>query len=98
MLCRALIGTLARHGAVVVGGRIEFEGLDLARASERQWRSVRGRRVGYVPQSSPARLKPGLTVATQLRGADAAARGRSGAATRAQALRLPGTGGIPRAP
>jgi oligopeptide/dipeptide ABC transporter ATP-binding protein len=66
MLCRALIGTLGRYGAGVSGGSIMFEGRDLAAASERTWRTVRGRRVGYVPQSSMAGLNPVLTVGTQM--------------------------------
>src|SRR5476651_237996 len=43
MLCRALIGTLARHDAVITSGKILFEGGDLAQANEQTWRKVRGR-------------------------------------------------------
>ncbi len=66
MLCRALIGTLARHEAVITSGSILFEGSDLALASESVWRQVRGRRLGYVPQSSLAGLNPVLSIGTQL--------------------------------
>jgi oligopeptide/dipeptide ABC transporter ATP-binding protein len=66
MLCRSLIGTLARHGATVVGGSIRFKEFDLARASERVWRRVRGRHIGYIPQSSLAGLNPVLTIGLQL--------------------------------
>jgi oligopeptide/dipeptide ABC transporter ATP-binding protein len=66
MLCRSLIGTLGRRGAEVTGGRILFEDADLAGAPERVWRRVRGRQIGYVPQSSLAGLNPVLTVGTQL--------------------------------
>jgi oligopeptide/dipeptide ABC transporter ATP-binding protein len=66
MLCRALIGTLKRHGAVITGGRILFDGRDLASAPERTWRRVRGRQISYVPQSSLAGLNPLLTIETQL--------------------------------
>src|SRR5262252_8514733 len=51
MLCRSIVGTLARRGARVAAGRIIFEGRDLAGAPERVWRSVRGKKIGYVPQS-----------------------------------------------
>lgn len=84
MLCRALIGTLGRYGAGVTEGAIRFEGRDLTAATERTWRKVRGRRIGYIPQSSMAGLNPVLTVGTQmleavaadtrLRGAQAKAR------------------------
>ena len=66
MLCRALIGTLERHGAGVGAGRILLEGQDLAGAPESVLRSVRGRKIGYVPQSSLAGLNPVITVGTQL--------------------------------
>src|SRR5437763_1103879 len=51
MLCRSIIGTLARRGARVTSGTIWFEGRDLAAAPESVWRKVRGRQIGYVPQS-----------------------------------------------
>jgi oligopeptide/dipeptide ABC transporter ATP-binding protein len=97
MLCRSLIGTLKRHGAVVTGGRIVLDGHDLARADERIWRRVRGRVVGYVPQSSLASLNPVLTIETQLFEAVAAVRPISRAEGRAEALRLLELVRIPRA-
>src|SRR5438105_13943063 len=54
MLCRALIGTLARRGAEVIGGRVLLDGRDLAGAPEAVWRRVLGRRIVYVPPSSLA--------------------------------------------
>ncbi len=66
MLCRALIGTLHRYSAAVTGGSIRFDGHELSGASERTWRTVRGRSIGYVPQSSMAGLNPVLTVGAQL--------------------------------
>lgn len=66
MLCRALIGTLRRHGARLTSGKILFAGENLADAPERVWRQVRGRKIGYVPQSSLAGLNPVLTIETQL--------------------------------
>ena len=66
MLCRALIGTLTRHGAGIVSGTVRFDGQELAHVPERVWRSIRGREIGYIPQSSLAGLNPVLTVETQL--------------------------------
>ena len=66
MLCRALIGTLPRHGAEIAAGTVRFDGQELAAAPERVWRSIRGREIGYIPQSSLAGLNPVLTVETQL--------------------------------
>ena len=66
MLCRALVGTLARHGAEIISGSVLFDGLELVGAPERTWRRIRGREIGYVPQSSLAGLNPVLTVEAQL--------------------------------
>ena len=67
MLCRAMLGTLYRHGATVTAGEIMYEGLPLVDASESVWRQIRGHRIGYVPQSSLAGLNPLLTVKDHLR-------------------------------
>jgi peptide/nickel transport system ATP-binding protein len=74
MLCRSLIGTLRRRGATITSGRILFEGRDLAPAPEGVWRQIRGREIGYVPQSSLAGLNPVLSIKTQLVEAITAAR------------------------
>lgn len=66
MLCRAIIGTLSRHDAVITSGEILYQGRDLANAPESVWRQVRGREIGYVPQSSLAGLNPILTIGSQL--------------------------------
>lgn len=86
MLCRALIGTLGRYGAGVTDGSIRFEGSELTDASERAWRKVRGRRIGYVPQSSMAGLNPVLTVGTQMLEAITADTRLRGAKAKAQAI------------
>jgi len=97
MLCRSLIGTLKRHGAEVTGGRILLGDQDLAQADERTWRTVRGRIIGYVPQSSLASLNPVLTIETQLVEAVAAVRPVSRGEARVEALRLLDLVRIPRA-
>ncbi len=66
MLCRSLIGTLARRGALVTAGSIVFNRQELTHATEGVWRSIRGREIGYVPQSSLAGLNPLLDIETQL--------------------------------
>jgi oligopeptide/dipeptide ABC transporter ATP-binding protein len=97
MLCRSLIGTLPRHGAAVMSGRIVWNGTNIAGAPERVWRRVRGREIGYVPQSSLAGLNPVLSVGTQLVEALRAASPLGGAAARREALRLLELVHIPRA-
>jgi oligopeptide/dipeptide ABC transporter ATP-binding protein len=88
MLCRSLIGTLGRRGAEVVGGSIAFNSLDLAGAPERVWRQVRGRQIGYVPQSALAGLNPVLPVRTQLVEAVEAVRSLPRSEAEREAIRL----------
>jgi len=66
MLCRGLIGTLHRRDAYISGGSIKFDGIDLAKAKNDVWRAVRGKRIGYVPQSALAGPNPVLTIQAQL--------------------------------
>ena len=98
MLCRALIGTLARHGAEITAGTVMFGGLDLAAASERVWRGIRGREIGYIPQSSLAGLNPVLTVETQLVESISVAGPLSRRQARDKAVELLERVRIPRAP
>lgn len=97
MLCRSLLGTLDRHGARVLGGQILFEGRDLANAPESRWRQVRGKEIGYVPQSSLAGLNPVINVKTQLVEALTAARPMSMQDAEKEAIRLLEVVRIPRA-
>jgi ABC-type glutathione transport system ATPase component len=62
---RALVG-LAGGGAVVRADRMELAGRDLRRLSERQWRSVRGGLIGFVPQEALGSLDPMRTVGAEI--------------------------------
>jgi oligopeptide/dipeptide ABC transporter ATP-binding protein len=98
MLCRSFTGTLARYGVALTGGRLQLAGRDMSGAVEKDWRQVRGRAVGYVPQSSLAGLNPVLTVETQLLEAlHLGSRAMSRREARAEARRLLDMVRIPRA-
>ena len=47
-----------RSGCRIVGGTIEFEGIDLAAASAAQLREIRGVRIAHVAQSAAAAFNP----------------------------------------
>jgi peptide/nickel transport system ATP-binding protein len=54
---RTLLG-LAGRGAHVSAGRMELAGQDLRGLSEREWRRIRGRHIGFVPQDALQGLDP----------------------------------------
>ncbi len=64
-LALALLRLLHYRGGAVTGS-ICLEGRELMGLSEREMRKLRGRAVGYVPQSPAAALNPKLTVGTLL--------------------------------
>jgi oligopeptide/dipeptide ABC transporter ATP-binding protein len=66
MVCRAVIGTLQRRGASIIGGQVLFEGQDLSKINEAKWKALRGKVIGYVPQSALAGPNPVLTIEKQL--------------------------------
>ena len=54
---RTLIGLTGRHATIRVA-RLAFEGRDLSGLDERQWRRLRGSRIGYVLQDALTSLDP----------------------------------------
>jgi peptide/nickel transport system ATP-binding protein len=48
---RTLVG-LTGSGAQVQAGRIDLAGTDLTRQTERSWRSIRGRQIGFILQDA----------------------------------------------
>lgn len=64
--CRALTGTLGLIGGRITGGSIICDDIDLRSLSEREWRLLRGRKIGFVPQSSLSGLDPLKRVGNQL--------------------------------
>ncbi|MEV0714562.1 ABC transporter ATP-binding protein [Asanoa sp. NPDC050611] len=97
MLSRALIGTLPRYGGRVTHGSIRWQGRELVGLPEKAWRTIRGREIGYVPQSSMAGLNPILPIGEQLLEAVSNGRRRVDAEHRARVLELLDLVRIPRA-
>jgi len=50
----------------IAGGRLVFEGRDLARLSEKEMREVRGARIGIVFQEAAAALNPVMRIGSQV--------------------------------
>jgi peptide/nickel transport system ATP-binding protein len=62
----AILG-LRPPGGRITAGRIVFDGLDITAADRRLLRSIRGRRIGYVPQDPMTNLNPVWKVGFQIR-------------------------------
>ncbi|OBI74458.1 dipeptide ABC transporter ATP-binding protein [Mycobacterium asiaticum] len=62
----AILGLLSPGGRIT-GGRVVFDGRDIAAADARLLRSLRGREIGYVPQDPMTNLNPVWKVGFQIR-------------------------------
>ncbi|QQQ74153.1 ABC transporter ATP-binding protein [Saccharothrix sp. 6-C] len=71
-LAHAVVRLLPRNGHIA-GGRVEFAGEDVLRRGDKDFRGLRGRHIGFVPQDPIASLNPTKTVGAQLREAFALA-------------------------
>ncbi len=86
------LGILPKE-AVILGGRIEFDGKDLL-ASSKAMAAARGRRIAYIPQEPMTNLDPTFTVGRQLSYGLRAVRNVSAASARKQLVDLLGRVGI----
>jgi oligopeptide/dipeptide ABC transporter ATP-binding protein len=63
--CRAVLGALQRKG-MTAAGELHYRDMDLLSLDDRQWRAIRGREIGFIPQSSLNSLNPVMRVGQQL--------------------------------
>jgi ABC-type dipeptide/oligopeptide/nickel transport system ATPase component/ABC-type dipeptide/oligopeptide/nickel transport system permease subunit len=57
---------LLPEGGRIVGGRIEFEGTDLASVSPKKMNALRGLKIAYIPQEPMSNLDASFTIGFQL--------------------------------
>ncbi len=79
VLVRSLMGIGPKRSRVT-GGRVSFDGQDITRLSDREWRGLRGVRISMVFQDPMTYLNPLITVGRQISDvlrAQAAARGQA---------------------
>ncbi|SCL26973.1 peptide/nickel transport system ATP-binding protein [Micromonospora pallida] len=62
---QAVIGLLPAGGRVE-GGTIAFAGREVTALTEREWRDIRGRHIGFVPQDPTVSLNPTRRVGDQI--------------------------------
>ncbi|MDF2506174.1 MAG: ATP-binding cassette protein [Microbacterium sp.] len=61
----SVLGLLPAGGRVTAGS-IRFGGVDVTHASEKEYRSIRGRRIGYIPQEPMSNLDGAFTIGDHL--------------------------------
>ncbi len=61
----AVLGLLPRGGSVT-SGAIDYDGTALHSAPEKVYASIRGSRIGYIPQEPMSNLDPSFTIGSQL--------------------------------
>ena len=66
MTALAIMGLLPADSARVTQGAIHFDGQDLARLGEKQYRQLRGRRIAMIFQDAMSALNPVKTLGDQL--------------------------------
>ncbi|WP_432564581.1 dipeptide ABC transporter ATP-binding protein [Kineococcus sp. SYSU DK003] len=89
----AVIGLLPGTGKVV-GGRVLFDGKDIAHASKREYVDLRGKHIGLVPQDPMSNLNPVWNIGFQVKEAIEANGIAKGAAARKRAVEVLGEAGL----
>jgi peptide/nickel transport system ATP-binding protein len=79
-----------------IGGKILFEGTDLAMANERTWRRLRGRRISMIFQDPLTALSPYYTVGNQIMETYRRHTGADRKRARARAIEMLAKVGIPQ--
>ena len=94
MVCQSLLG-IAPGAAEVSGTRIDWRGRDLLKASDSEWRDIRGAEIAMIFQDPTAALNPLITVENQISDAIRAHRRCSRAEARARTIEVLGQAGFP---
>ncbi len=92
---KCFVGMLDKNGSIT-GGSIMYDGQDLAKfTTEREWRTIRGRKIAMVTQDPMTSLNPLKKIGVQIREAIELHQGMRGMAARQEAIRMLELVGIP---
>jgi ABC-type dipeptide/oligopeptide/nickel transport system ATPase component len=67
LLARSIISLLPSPSLKITSGSILFEGKNLASLSPKELQSIRGQKIGYIPQFSLSSLNPLMKIDSQLK-------------------------------
>ena len=91
---KCFVGMLDKNGSITHGS-IEYDGMDLTELTEKQWLSVRGKKIAMVTQDPMTSLNPLKTIGKQIQESVELHQGLRGAAAKAETLRMLEAVGIP---
>ncbi len=92
---KCFVGMLDKNGSVT-GGSIMYDGVDLAKfTTEKEWRTIRGKKIAMVTQDPMTSLNPLKKIGAQIQEAIELNQGLHGSAAKAEALRMLEAVGIP---
>ena len=92
---KCFVGMLDKNGAITHGS-IMYDGKDLAKfTTEREWRTIRGKRIAMVTQDPMTSLNPLKKIGVQIQEAIELHQGLRGRAAKQEALRMLEAVGIP---
>lgn len=66
LTAQALMGLIPYHAHLQAEGSVFLNGKDLMKASEKEWKKLRGRRLAFICQNPMQSLNPVLTIGQQL--------------------------------
>ena len=94
---KSFLGMLDANGSVT-GGTIEYHGVDISKyKTEKQWMTIRGKKISMVMQDPMTSLNPLMTVGKQLQESIERNQGLRGRAAKAEAIAMLEKVGIPDA-
>jgi oligopeptide transport system ATP-binding protein len=91
---KSFLGMLDKNGSIC-GGSIVFEGKDMAGFTEKEWQTIRGKKIAMVMQDPMTSLNPLKTVGKQIQEAIELHRGLKGAEAKAETIKMLEKVGIP---
>jgi len=91
---KCFVGMLDKNGSITHGS-IEYDGMDLTQLTEKQWLSVRGKKIAMVTQDPMTSLNPLKTIGRQIQESVELHQGLRGAAAKAETIRMLEAVGIP---
>ena len=92
---KCFVGMLDKNGSVT-GGSIVYDGIDLAKyTTEKEWRTIRGKKIAMVTQDPMTSLNPLKKIGHQIQEAIELNQGLKGKEAKAEAIRMLEAVGIP---